>query len=336
MQELTSSEIRKLAKEEKKKLHWDERVCEEASLSDISKQKIEWFVGEARKQRNLDLDKGLAVKEILTRLKLMRNRKPTNAAVLLFAKNPQKFFLQAIIKAIRFNGTNVTEDMLDFKTIEGNILKQLKKAEDFIFSHIPKKAWIEEEKLQREEKWLYPPKAIREGLANGLAHRDYEIPSNIQIRIFDNRMEIWNPGTLPKGLTVEKLKQKHESIPRNPLIARTFFWARYVEEVGTGTNKIMEWCKEWGLPEPILEETGTSFVITFRKHKVTEEVLKELNTRQRKIIEYLMKKRTITRKECMNLLNVSKDTAFRELLKLCEKELLKRKGKGRNVFYTLA
>ena len=81
----------------------------------------------------------------------------------------------------------MTEDMLDFKTIEGDVLSQLKKAEDFIFEHIPKQAWIEEGKLQRQEKWLYPSKAIREALANALAHRDYKTTSTIQIRIFDDR-----------------------------------------------------------------------------------------------------------------------------------------------------
>ena len=85
---------------------------------------------------------------------------------MLFGVNPQKFFLQTLIKAIRFRGYDVTEDMLDFKTIEGDILIQFEKAEDFIFEHIPKQAWIEEGKLQRQEKWLYPPKAIREALAN--------------------------------------------------------------------------------------------------------------------------------------------------------------------------
>jgi len=71
-------------------------------------------------------------------------------------------------------------------------------------------------------------------------------------------MEFWNPGRLPEGWTVETLKRVHESIPRNPSIAKQFFWVKYIKEVGTGTNKIIEWCTDWGLPEPEFEFTGTS------------------------------------------------------------------------------
>src|SRR3989339_2231053 len=98
---------------------------------------------------------------------------------------------------------------------------------------------------------------------NAIAHRDYHSSSKVQIRIFDDRIEFWNPGRLPEGWTVETLKRKHESKPFNPLIARAFFWIKYIEEVGTGTNKIIDWCKGWGLPEPDFEYVGTSVVVTF-------------------------------------------------------------------------
>ncbi|MBU4446463.1 hypothetical protein KJ656_15510, partial [bacterium] len=271
------------------------------------------------------------------RLKLIKEKRLTNAAALLFGKNPQEIFLQTVIKAVRFKGTDVTEDMLDFKIIEGDILNQLEKAEDFIFEHIPKRAWIEEDKLQRQEKWLYPPRAIREALSNALAHRDYKTASSIQIRIFDDRMEIWNPGCLPPGLTIEKLKTKHDSIPRNPLIARSFFWVKYVEEVGTGTNKIIKWCKEWELPEPEFEETGTSFVVTLRKSKLTEEYLlsQKLNERQRKAIEYLRQHRYIANREYREINEIGKVVSAKELNLMVEKGILRRIGKGRTLRYEL-
>ena len=227
--------------------------------------------------------------------------------------------------------------MLDFKTIEGDILIQLKKAEDFIFEHIPKQAWIEEGKLQRQEKWLYPPKAIREALVNALAHRDYETTSSVQVRIFDDRLEIWNPGGLPSGLTVEKLRKKHTSIPRNPLIARAFFWVKYVEEVGTGTNKIIKWCKEWGLPEPEFEDTGTGFVVTLRKSKLTDEYLLSLNLneRQRTAIEYLKQHQFITNREYREINKIGKVVSAEELNIMVEKNILRRIGKGRTIKYEL-
>jgi ATP-dependent DNA helicase RecG len=279
---MSKDEYEKLILEKhKEKFYFDSQICKGANLKDINKERLLWFIKEARVHRGLDVEDTLPIEEILERLKLLKERKLTNAAILLFGENPQKFYLQTIIKAIRFKGTDVTEDMLDFKTIEEDILIQLKKAEDFIFEHIPKQAWIEEGKLQRQEKWLYPPKALREALANALAHRDYGTTSSVQVRIFDDRLEIWNPGGLPSGLTVEKLKKKHISIPGNPLIARAFFWVKYVEEVGTGTNKIIKWCKEWELPEPEFEDTGTSFIVTLRKSKLTDEYLLSLNLNER-------------------------------------------------------
>jgi len=90
----------------------------------------------------------------------------------------------------------------------------------FFFDHIALSAWIESGKLERQEKWEYPPKAIREALANAIAHRDYRATARVQIRLFDDRIEVWNPGTLPLGWTAETLIRKHDSQPPNPLIAR--------------------------------------------------------------------------------------------------------------------
>jgi len=157
---------RHILEKHKEKLYFDSQICKEAKLKDINKERLLWFVKEARLHRGLDIEERLSMEEILERLKVLKERRLTNTAILLFGVNPQKFFLQTLIKAIRFRGYDVTEDMLDFKTIEGDILIQFEKAEDFIFEHIPKQAWIEEGKLQRQEKWLYPPKAIREALAN--------------------------------------------------------------------------------------------------------------------------------------------------------------------------
>ena len=147
----------------------------------------------------------------------------TNAAILLFGKNPQEFFHQASIKCIRFKGTDVTGEMLDFKEIGSDLFTEVEEVEKFIFNNISLRAWIEEGKIERQERWEYPPKALREAIVNAIVHRDYRIPSKIQIRIFDDRIEFWNPGRLPEGWTVETLKEEHTSEPFNPLIARIFF-----------------------------------------------------------------------------------------------------------------
>jgi len=334
---LSASEIRKIAKESGPRMYWDEQICEEASLEDIGGEAIMLFLKEAKRQRKLDISEDAPIEETLMRLSLLRDGKLTNAAILLFDKAPQKLFIQSEVKCIRFKGTDVTGPMIDFRIIEGDVINQLKKAEDFIFEHIPMAAWIEERKLQRQEKWLYPPKAIREALANALAHRDYESPSKIQVRIFDDRIEFWNPGELMKPLTLEDLKRKHKSIPRNPLIAKQFFWIKYVEEVGSGTSKIVNWCVDWGLPEPEFEHVTGDFVVTFWKSKLTDEYLAslDLNERQRKAITYLKEHKKITKKEYMDLTNISKTPAFNDINDMLDKEIIIRRGSGRNAYYVL-
>ncbi len=327
---------KRILEKHREKLRFDLQICNSARISDIDSQKLKEFLRLAKTERGLDIPVNSKPKEALMRLNLLMNNKLTNSAILLFGKEPQKFFIQAEVKCVRFKGTKVTETIIDMKNIDGNLIDQIKEVEKFIFNNISLTSWIEDGKIQRQEKWEYPPKAIREALVNAICHRDYRSTAKIQVRIFDDRIEFWNPGRLPVGWTVEKLKQKHESRPFNPLIARSFFLIKYIEEVGTGTNKIVEWCKEWKLPEPDFEFTGTSIVVTLRKSKLTEELLKELNERQRIIIEYLKKFGRIDRTKTMEILKTSKDTAFRELVKLIQKGLIERKGKGKNVYYTFS
>ncbi|RLI88405.1 MAG: hypothetical protein DRO62_03725 [Candidatus Altiarchaeales archaeon] len=220
--------------------------------------------------------------------------------------------------------------MLDFKVIKTNLFDQLIETERFIYNNISMAAWIEEGKLQRQEKWEYPPKAIREALANALCHREYETSSSVQVRIFDDRIEFWNPGRLPEGWTVETLKQKHESKPPNPSLIQHFFWVKYVEEVGTGTNKIIKWCREWDLLEPDFEFTGTSLIVTFKKPPVLKDLERlGLNERQIKAVNYVAKKGSITNKEYQEVNDVARTTATEDLSDLVKRGVFIRVGKGK-------
>jgi ATP-dependent DNA helicase RecG len=191
-QQISSSEIRKLAAEVKKKLNWDELTCEEAGLECIDEEKFGWFLKEGIKQRGLNLSEDSPLEEALVRLKLLRKGKLTNAALLLFSKEP--IFLQSEVKCIRFSGNEPIKPYIDFQTIEQNVFDLINLAEDFILRNIRKSIWLIPDKVQREEKYEYPPDAIREAIVNALAHRDYESVSKVQVRVFDNRIEIWSPG----------------------------------------------------------------------------------------------------------------------------------------------
>lgn len=337
---MTKDEYERLILEKHKESHYfDMEVCKGALLSDIDVSKIKHFLSFARKERGLDIDESGSLKNILMWLKLLKSGKPTNSAVLLFGKDPTKFFEQSEVKCIRFKGVDVAGEMMDLKPINGDAISLLKEAEKFIYDHIPMKAWIESGKLERQEKWLYPPKAIREALANAIAHRDYRTTSKVQVRIFDDRIEFWNPGHLPLGWTPETLKQTHESKPVNPSIAKAFFWVRYAEEVGTGTNKIILWCKEWGLPEPEFQCAGSSLVVVLRKSKLTEDYLKGLNLadRQMRALEYLKTNPKITSGKYAKLFTVTDRTARNDLMKLVAKGIVKKAGTGdKNAYYILA
>ena len=316
----------------KNKKYWDSEICKETSLDDIDEEKVMWFLRKAKYERKFDVDEETSVKDVLERLELMKNGKFSNAAILLFGKDPQKFFLQAETRCARFKGTEPLE-FIDMKVFGRSIINQRDDAVEFIKEHIMLHAKIVG--TERKETWEYPIEAIREGITNAICHRDYEIASNVQIRIFDDRIEIWGSGSLPKPLTPEDLKRGHKSILRNPLIGKCFFLIKFVEEWGTGTNRILEHCQKHGLPEPFFEEIAGDFVVTFRKYHITDELMEKLPDNERRIIVYIKQKSRISRKECVELLDISPVTAFRQFKALENKRLIKKEGAGKNIYYVL-
>jgi len=159
----------------------------EAGLEDIDEDRVKQFLERAGFERRLDISPTISVEESLERLELIKNNKLTNAAVLLFGKNPQRFFMQTETRCARFKGTKPLE-FIDMKVFRGNIIDQRDNAVEFVKEHIKLHAKIVG--TERVETWEYPIEAIREAITNAICHRDYEISSNVQIRIFDDRIEI--------------------------------------------------------------------------------------------------------------------------------------------------
>lgn len=332
---ISSSEIRKLAKESGAKNYWDERISEEGNLDFIDREKLRWFLEESRKQRGLNLPVDSPIKESLMKLKLLKNGELTNAALLLFYK--ESFFLQSEVKCIRFSGNEPVKPYIDFQTIEGTVFDLIDRAMDFVLRNIGKSIRLVPGKVQREEKYQYPSDAIREAVVNAIAHRDYESPSKVQVRIFDNRLEVWNPGKLPDEITIEDLRREHISVPRNPLLFKQLLWVKYVEDVGGGTLDMINQCREWGIPEPLFEHISGAFVVTFRLPHNPEELEKMgLNERQIQAMNYIIEKGSISNKEYVSLNIISRKTATTDLKQLVMKGLLTRVGDGkRNILYVL-
>jgi ATP-dependent DNA helicase RecG len=334
-QRISAAEIRKLAKESGERSYWDERVCEDASLEDIEGEKVRWFLKEARKERGLNLSEDAPLEEALMKLKLLRNGELTNAALLLFFKEPT--FLQSEVKCIRFSGNEPIKPYIDFQTIAGTVFDLIDKTEDFVLRNIRKSIRLVSGRVQRAEKYEYPPDAIREAVVNAVVHRDYEFPSKVQVRIFDDRIEVWSPGTLPNEITIEDLRREHISVPRNPLLFKQLFWVKYVEDVGGGTLDMISQCREWGIPEPLFEHVAGAFVVTFRLPPTAED-LERLGLKERQIraMNHVIKKGSISNKEYTSLNDISRKMATIDLTQLVMKGLLIRVGEGkRDTRYTL-
>lgn len=320
----------------KNKRHFDSEICEGSGPEDIDDEAVRWFLRRVKYERNFNVDPETSVWEVLDRLNLIKNGKLTNAAILLFGKNPQKFFLQAEVRCARFKGTKPVKPFTDMKVFGGSIIEQVSKSLSFVLEHIPMEVYLAG-KPDREERYEYPPDAIREAITNAICHRDYETSSNVQIRVFDDRIEVWGCGQLPEPLAPEDLKRDHRSIPRNPLIAKSFFLLKYIEQWGTGTNDMIDMCMDWGLPEPLFEYVTGDLVVTFGKSRLTDDFLEEseLNERQKKAVGYVKENKEISNEIYREINNIGKVVAAKELNELVDKTVFKTVGQARATKYVL-
>ncbi len=314
--------------------NWDGLINKDANFDDIDKETIRLFIRKARSTGRLTIfEENTDIKTIFEHLKLSVRGKLTNASLILFGKDPQKYFINAVLRIVRLkNETTIVGDRL----ITGNLFNQVVQGEEAIKNFINVRYEIK--KLEREEIWEYPLPAIREALINALIHRDY-FKSNVQtqVKIFDDYFWFYNIGGLPEGITLEELKKPHSSVPRNPLVVHIFYLAGLIEEVGSGIGRIINSLKLQGLPEPEFKEEMSGFSVRFYKDIYTEENLRKmgLNERQIKAVMYVKEKGKITNKEYRELTGLSDEGSRLDLLKLLELGIFELRGKGRNAYYII-
>ena len=219
---------------------------------------------------------------------------------------------------------------------EGDLFHQFHQAEDFILSRLSRSYIIKS--ARRSELLEIPQIAIREALLNAIIHKDYSGNAPIQISVYKDKIMLWNDGQLPENWTIETLTKKHSSKPYNPDIANAVFRCGYIESWGRGTIKIIEKCKEAGLPTPSYYYESSGFWVEFRKDIYSESYLQSLNLndRQIKAILYTKDNEKITNSTYQEINDCSRNTASNDLSELVEKELLKPSGqKGAGAFYSL-
>jgi len=207
---------------------------------------------------------------------------------------------------------------------------------DFVGRNVAVTAHFENGRLRRQDRPEYPMHALREGLVNAFAHRDYAgFSGGLSVGIYPSRIEIWNSGRLPEGLTPRDLRRNHPSLPTNPDIAHLLYIRGLMERVGRGTQKILNACKEYGLPGPkwLDRPSGVTLILYSARSSAGHEI--SLNERQKGLIENLALGSEITPAEYRKRFasDVSERQGRRDLKELEDLRLIVRKGGGAGTRY---
>ncbi|MCB4757159.1 MAG: putative DNA binding domain-containing protein [Elusimicrobia bacterium] len=240
---------------------WDEIIEPRATWSDLDPTQIETFRVMCNKKKRRPIPERESDKTVLEKLKLTENGKILRGAILLFGKDPQRFYPSSLVKIGRFRPGNV---IADDKEIRGSLFTQVEEIMVYFREHLQTRFEFHGQPA-RDVIWEYPLEALREAVTNSVCHRDYLDYANTQVRWYDENIVVVNPGELLPPLSPEQLKINHVSRPRNRKIAEMFYYAGSIERWGGGTTMIVAECKKAGLPEPDFEEKQGCLWVTFKK-----------------------------------------------------------------------
>ncbi len=270
--------------------------------------------------------------------------------------------IQNEIQCAVFRGTTKTV-FVDKKTYSGPLYEQIESAYDFVIRNMKVSMGIKN--TQRYDIYEFPLWAIRELICNAVCHRSLLEPSNIQISLFDDRLEIVSPGSVPRGLTINKIKEGRSKI-RNSGIASAFNYLQLIEKWGTGIPRVIEECVNFGLKEPVFEDDGDFKVILYRekvdqvdqadqadqadqvdqadqkhlfanedKEKFGNNSILRLSLEEQQLIKALIKEPGITQKELAGLYSWNTSRVKYYLGKLVKKGIIQRNGTSQKGIWKL-
>jgi ATP-dependent DNA helicase RecG len=242
-------------------VRFDEKMNYDFNLKkDLSSEKFNRFL----KMSGISIV--LETETILKNLELVKDSNIRNAGVLFFCEKVTRFFLNATITCVLFQGKDKYK-ILDRKEFESDIFSNYLDALNYLRSKLNTEYIIKGG--PREEKLELPEEALREAILNAIAHRNYFLNSNIQIYIFSDRVEITNPGGLPAGMSYSDLGKK--SMPRNFLLFGLMQRMNLVEKIGSGILRIKNAIEEYKLEEPLIEVNENWFTIIFKRPELQKE-----------------------------------------------------------------
>ena len=290
---------------------FDAAACAEAVQDDLSLDKLDLFLARAQRQRGYVHGPGTPMATALAHLNLLDRGAPTHAAVLLFGRQPQRFMPTSEVKCMHFHGTQVRKPIDSYQIFKGSVFELVDDAVDFVMSKIARRVGTRAETTQVPVNYELPREAVVEAIVNAVAHRDYTSNASVQVMLFADRLEVWNPGELPAPLTVAELWRPHASIPRNPLIAGPMFLAGYAEKAGSGTLDMIARCRDAGLAPPLFRQDGGQFVqVLQRPAAPAPEVTTEVTTEVMVVVSALVG--AMSRSELQEKLSLKNAEHFRK------------------------
>ena len=323
---------------------WDSVPVSGISTKELDHGALKLFREKAVESQRLDKKAtGVSVQNLLQNLRCTEGSHLTRAAMMCFHPDPESWVTGAYIKIVFF----ATEaDILYQDEIHGPLLIQVERAMDLIFTKYMK-ALVSYEGINRQERFFFPPDAFRELLLNAVVHKDYTETTPIQIKIYSDRIWMWNPGNMPEEVKVKDLFKKHVSKPRNPNITNVFFKSGYVESWGRGYYNIELACEETDskLPKPKAEfggltvecsasdqykELASKWNIGGANRTINPPINPPINKTQQVLLDLVKENNNYTYDDLASLTNKHRDTVRENLKKLQELGLIRRVGARKN------
>ena len=327
-QKLSHDELR-IMFAENETLPFEEKTVKGFTFDDVSKAKIRAFI----KEVGISIG-STAVPDFLRSLKVADKTRVKNAGILFFARDVYDYLHQAQMTLLAFKGTDRLH-IYDRRDVRDDLFTQFVEAIAFIKKHLNVRSEIRG--VNREDIYEIPLEVLREALVNALMHRDYSITgTQVSVEVYDDRVEIVNPGGLPKGLSVRNLGTV--SIRRNELIADLFFRLHKVERIGMGIQKMKEAMVAGGLREPTFA-SDAFFRATFQRspefalkegkdgsEQLVERLVEGLAENQKMILELIKRESSISKKAMAQAIGISTTAIDKNLTKLKQKGILRRVG----------
>ena len=319
---------------------WDEITCDNAKIEHIDNEAVEYFVKKGVNAGRLPESAAYdSTETILRNLDLMdEDGNIRNAAILLFGRQSSRFFSCIEFKIGRFIDES---ELINQDVITGNLIQMADKVIEILDNKYLIRP-IHYDGLQRIEPLEIPKDALREIVFNAIIHKEYPGYST-QMRIYNDRIWLWNFGGLPEGITFEQFMSEHSSCPRNRLIARIFYLAGFIESWGRGINKIKKEFSENGMEVPIYKEEmgGMSVYIKRRVSNVnSNEVSQKMSQKMsqktsQKIIDMIKENPYISTQDMANIIGIDRRNIARNIKKLQANGIVKRIGPDKGGYWEI-